>query len=621
MTNHKIKEKFTSIFNILKHADVAPDKNQSKANSVIVLISAILKADKKNTESDIDYAVSCLSEELSFINKPTLKSKLSKIYTLQEIVDAASKLSALNLNEKESILLNLLETSYANGTQTREEKKIISTISKEFSISKENLTLLYTRALQRSHRKKKILNSAAGLILALSIIVLFLLATTYLKSVVFGLILACFCLPIEEWINKHIIKSTLYTFIVKMIKYLFFPLTYPYIKIRSFFYHSKGKNIVTQKSKDLKQISVSCTTTILSVILFMLIVLVSISWVSTSSFSSLTNSVSSWAKKTANDYELQKAESSINETMDSSKLSKEINEVIPEHSQFKSFVDAMLYKIDSMKPAIENSKLFQIVKEWLQSMVKDADSKGGLPGFLLKKSGGIFSFTTGAIGGIFSFLMNLVFTFFFFAFFLNQMAKLNYNINDKVSPGQHIVKGISSSGWFPNMKKDTIKGTVIIIDDILSKLKAWIHGYLSIIIIETIFYVTTFLLAGVPYAVGVGIIAGLTILLPYIGPAISFLLTISICLVFGTGGMIQIIIVLLLYFIMNGICEQLFLYPAIVGGALGLNEFETIMVVLLGGILAGVTGLIFAVPVAAILKYLIPKTYSVISQKKVNLIP
>ena len=353
----------------------------------------------------------------------------------------------------------------------------------------------------------------------------------------------------------------------------------------------------------------------------MLIVLVSISWVSTSSFSSLTNSVSSWAKKTANDYELQKAESSINETMDSSKLSKEINEVIPEHSQFKSFVDAMLYKIDSMKPAIENSKLFQIVKEWLQSMVKDADSKGGLPGFLLKKSGGIFSFTTGAIGGIFSFLMNLVFTFFFFAFFLNQMAKLNYNINDKVSPGQHIVKGISSSGWFPNMKKDTIKGTVIIIDDILSKLKAWVHGYLSIIIIETIFYVTTFLLAGVPYAVGVGIIAGLTILLPYIGPVISFLLTISICLVFGTGGMIQIIIVLLLYFIMNGICEQLFLYPAIVGGALGLNEFETIMVVLLGGILAGVTGLIFAVPVAAILKYLIPKTYSVISQKKVNLIP
>ena len=61
---------------------------------------------------------------------------------------------------------------------------------------------------------------------------------------------------------------------------------------------------------------------------------------------------------------------------------------------------------------------------------------------------------------------------------------------------------------------------------------------------------------------------------------------------------------------MNGIVEQLFIYPAIVGTALGLNEFETIVIVLLGGLVAGIPGLIFAVPVASILKYLIPEVYN-----------
>lgn len=61
---------------------------------------------------------------------------------------------------------------------------------------------------------------------------------------------------------------------------------------------------------------------------------------------------------------------------------------------------------------------------------------------------------------------------------------------------------------------------------------------------------------------------------------------------------------------MNGIIEQMFLYPALIGGAIGLTALETIIVVLLGGLFAGITGMIFAIPAAAILKYLVPKIYS-----------
>jgi predicted PurR-regulated permease PerM len=74
--------------------------------------------------------------------------------------------------------------------------------------------------------------------------------------------------------------------------------------------------------------------------------------------------------------------------------------------------------------------------------------------------------------------------------------------------------------------------------------------------------------------------------------------------------------VVVAYAVIHGVIEQLFLYPSLVGKALGLNTLETIIVVLLGGVLAGLAGAIFAVPVAAILKRLIPKIYAVFQRQK-----
>jgi len=113
----------------------------------------------------------------------------------------------------------------------------------------------------------------------------------------------------------------------------------------------------------------------------------------------------------------------------------------------------------------------------------------------------------------------------------------------------------------------------------------------------------------VPYAPVVGGIAGLTILLPFIGPIASCLLTVTVCLAIGQTSMMIVLAVIGVYLIVNGVAEQLFLYPRFVGEAMGLNILETIIVVLLGGLFAGISGMIFAVPAAAVLKYLIPKIY------------
>jgi predicted PurR-regulated permease PerM len=53
-----------------------------------------------------------------------------------------------------------------------------------------------------------------------------------------------------------------------------------------------------------------------------------------------------------------------------------------------------------------------------------------------------------------------------------------------------------------------------------------------------------------------------------------------------------------------------------VGASLGLTLLETIIVVLLGGIFAGIGGAIFGVPAASVFKYLSPRIYRSIFAEK-----
>ena len=113
-----------------------------------------------------------------------------------------------------------------------------------------------------------------------------------------------------------------------------------------------------------------------------------------------------------------------------------------------------------------------------------------------------------------------------------------------------------------------------------------------------------------PYAPLLAIIAGLTILLPFLGPIGSFLLTVIICLIFCQEHLIGTLIgASITYVLINGVLEQFFLYPKLIGGAIELTTVETVIAVLLGGLIAGIPGMIFAVPAAAILKYLVPRIY------------
>jgi predicted PurR-regulated permease PerM len=140
--------------------------------------------------------------------------------------------------------------------------------------------------------------------------------------------------------------------------------------------------------------------------------------------------------------------------------------------------------------------------------------------------------------------------------------------------------------------------------EILSQIKAAIQSFMVGLMLETIIVCALNSLAlfiiGVPNAIVIGIIGGLLNILPYIGGIIAIAIPILMSLLVMDGYTTILLIVgacLFIQFIDNN-----FLVPRIVSSKVQINAMVSILVVLLGGLLWGVSGMFLGIPFIAILK-------------------
>lgn len=140
--------------------------------------------------------------------------------------------------------------------------------------------------------------------------------------------------------------------------------------------------------------------------------------------------------------------------------------------------------------------------------------------------------------------------------------------------------------------------------DILGAVKSIIQNYVVGLLLETtgvaLLNIAGLLVLGVEYAVLLGVVAAILNLIPYIGGLVAILLTILITfvnqadltLLVGVG-----VVFLIVQFIDNNV-----LVPFVIGSKVRINALVSIVAVLLGGALAGVSGMFLSIPVIAILK-------------------
>jgi len=144
-----------------------------------------------------------------------------------------------------------------------------------------------------------------------------------------------------------------------------------------------------------------------------------------------------------------------------------------------------------------------------------------------------------------------------------------------------------------------------IISKIELKLSRWFVGQLGLgLIIGLMSYIGLSIL-GVPYALVLAIIAGLFELIPYIGPWLS---AIPAVLIAATISPALAAAVLILYFIIQEL-ENYLIVPKVMEKSVNIHPVITITAMMIGGQLAGMVGILLAVPITAIVLVVAEEAY------------
>ena len=166
--------------------------------------------------------------------------------------------------------------------------------------------------------------------------------------------------------------------------------------------------------------------------------------------------------------------------------------------------------------------------------------------------------------------------------------------------------------FVPEDYKNSIKRALA---EINTKMGAYFQGVGIVCLCVGILAYISFLIIGLEFALILAIIIGIFNIIPYLGPFIGAVPAALIGLFDSPTKMFYVIIAIV---IVQQI-ESLFISPAVMGRKLALSPLVVILVILIAGRLAGLMGIILAVPGFTVLKIIIDRTYEHIQLKKQKL--
>ncbi|MCY8465014.1 AI-2E family transporter [Bacillus atrophaeus] len=151
--------------------------------------------------------------------------------------------------------------------------------------------------------------------------------------------------------------------------------------------------------------------------------------------------------------------------------------------------------------------------------------------------------------------------------------------------------------WYLTPKSWRKRGSAFL-RDVDDSLGDYIRGQLLVCFLIGLGAGVSFWFFDLPYPLILGLIIGLTNVIPYFGPVIGAVPALLIAMAVSAKAVITVVItILILQFLEGNI-----LSPLIVGRSLKMHPVVIMLALLAGGELAGIIGMIVAVPAAAVLK-------------------
>ena len=157
--------------------------------------------------------------------------------------------------------------------------------------------------------------------------------------------------------------------------------------------------------------------------------------------------------------------------------------------------------------------------------------------------------------------------------------------------------------------KDRNAGAVY---DIAGTVQFIIRKYLVGILLEmttvAIVCCTVFMLLGIKYAILLGLITALFNVVPYIGIFTALLL--NVIITFATTALASKVLLVIITVVSMHLIDSNVLLPLIVGSKVRINAFMTLLGVVLGEMIWGITGMFLSIPVIAIIKIIFDRVES-----------
>lgn len=224
----------------------------------------------------------------------------------------------------------------------------------------------------------------------------------------------------------------------------------------------------------------------------------------------------------------------------------------------------------------------QVYLSWLSQQTINLDIEGEVRGFLVNLTDNlqqaveyIAEASMSLIGGAIDFILVLFLVF--------------YLLYDFKAVREQLVELV------PLAKRPLAEEILLIID---TNAGTFIRGSLIRCTIVGIVTGVALALVGMPYALLLGILAGIFNFILYIGPYIAAVPAVLLSISPLTPSPLIVIVLYILIQVLDG----MFLAPLVLGRIVKLKPFTVIVVILAGGQLAGLLGMVLAVPVAGIVK-------------------
>jgi predicted PurR-regulated permease PerM len=146
-----------------------------------------------------------------------------------------------------------------------------------------------------------------------------------------------------------------------------------------------------------------------------------------------------------------------------------------------------------------------------------------------------------------------------------------------------------------------------IVENIQSIMRRYILGLLLEMSIVATICCTSFLIFGIKYAILLGLITAVFNIVPYAG--IFSALVLSAFITFTVGSATKVLVVIITIFIVHLIDSNILL-PFIVGSKIKINGLITVLAVIVGEMIWGISGMFLSVPLVGIIKIIFDRIES-----------